>query len=542
VPDVERKDKVLIVDDTPSNVELLGGLLEPYYEIVVALNGQKALEIAGREDPPDIILLDIVMPGMDGYEVCRRLKADPGTRSIPVIFITAKSEESDEARGLEMGAVDYITKPYSPSIVRARIKTHLSLKHSMEQLQRAYNIIEFQKRKMEDELNIGRQIQSSFFPEALPQVDGWEIVGHFQAARQVSGDFFDAFVLGRTDRIGLVVADICDKGVGAALFMVVFRSLIRAFSEDRQHDEDSRELLLSVVSTVNTYITTIHDGSNMFATVFFGVLDARTNTLSYVNAGHELPIVVGAQGGPKRSLEPTGPAIGLAPDLPFSVDTITLERGEMLVVYTDGVVDARNMMGESFSEANLMSLLERPYPSAFSLLKHVEHQIFEYIPDSDQFDDVTMLVVRHRLSDTDEKHELTQQAVLKNLASIRGFIEQASINMGLDQETVFAFKLAVDEACTNIVSYGYKGRDPGPITLTLEGDAKATRLTIVDQGVAFDPGDAPEADTGPDWQKRQPGGLGLVLIKEMVDDVSYRGGERQGQKNTLVLTRYRNRQ
>ncbi len=107
---------------------MLDGVLNKDYEIKAALNGEKALKIAGSENPPDIILLDIEMPGMDGYEVCRRLKADPQTRDIPIIFVTAKSDESDETKGLEIGAVDYITKPFSPPIVQARVKTHLALK------------------------------------------------------------------------------------------------------------------------------------------------------------------------------------------------------------------------------------------------------------------------------------------------------------------------------------------------------------------------------------------------------------------------------
>jgi class 3 adenylate cyclase len=133
-----KKNTVLIVDDAPENIDLLDSFLNPDYNIKVALNGEKALKIAGSESPPDIILLDIEMPGMDGYEVCRCLKADPKTRDIPIIFVTAKSDESDETKGLEIGAVDYITKPFSPSIVLARVKTHLTLKLMRQKIQDAF--------------------------------------------------------------------------------------------------------------------------------------------------------------------------------------------------------------------------------------------------------------------------------------------------------------------------------------------------------------------------------------------------------------------
>ncbi|MBF0496562.1 MAG: diguanylate cyclase [Deltaproteobacteria bacterium] len=123
---------VLIVDDEPGNIRILVELLRPYYTTRVAVNGETALRIATSDNPPDLILLDIMMPGMDGYEVCRRLKADPYTQHIPVIFITAKDSEEDQITGFETGAVDYVTKPFSPVIVKARVKTHVELKKFRE--------------------------------------------------------------------------------------------------------------------------------------------------------------------------------------------------------------------------------------------------------------------------------------------------------------------------------------------------------------------------------------------------------------------------
>jgi CheY-like chemotaxis protein len=134
----EIKNSVLVVDDNSENIDLLGSILHQDHKIKVALNGNKALKIAGSEDPPDIILLDIMMPDMDGYEVCRHLKADPKTRDIPIIFVTAKSDESDETKGFEIGAVDYITKPFSPPIVQARVKTHLALKMMRQRVEDAF--------------------------------------------------------------------------------------------------------------------------------------------------------------------------------------------------------------------------------------------------------------------------------------------------------------------------------------------------------------------------------------------------------------------
>ena len=119
---------VLVVDDTPENLTLMGALLRDHFMVKVANNGEKALKIAMSDTPPDLVLLDIMMPGLDGYEVCRRLKATAATRDIPVIFLTARSDPDDERMGLALGAVDYITKPISPPILLARVNTHLALK------------------------------------------------------------------------------------------------------------------------------------------------------------------------------------------------------------------------------------------------------------------------------------------------------------------------------------------------------------------------------------------------------------------------------
>ena len=149
--DFTERQTLLIVDDTPDNIALLSGLLKNRYRIKVATEGERALRIAALDPPPDLILLDIMMPGMDGYEVCERLKANSHTADIPVIFLTAKVQVEDEEKGLKLGAVDYITKPISPPIVLARVETHLMLKNARQFLQdrNAYLEEEVQRRTRE---------------------------------------------------------------------------------------------------------------------------------------------------------------------------------------------------------------------------------------------------------------------------------------------------------------------------------------------------------------------------------------------------------
>ncbi len=151
-----EKRKILIVDDTPENIDVLMGVLKSDYKMIAALNGEKALKMAEGKNPPDLILLDIMMPGMDGFEVCSRLKTAEATRDIPVIFITAKSETEDETRGLELGAVDFITKPISPPVVRARVRTHLSLMLARQELERQNEELRDAARLREDVEHITR--------------------------------------------------------------------------------------------------------------------------------------------------------------------------------------------------------------------------------------------------------------------------------------------------------------------------------------------------------------------------------------------------
>ncbi len=274
---------------------------------------------------------------------------------------------------------------------------------------------------VDKELEIGRQIQASFLPKSLPQPDGWEVGSRFQAARQVAGDFYDAFWLGGNKRLGLVIADVCDKGVGAALFMALFRSLLRAFADQHyslgwmdvlsgERGSNNGELTLGrrrallssgaislkkAIDLTNTYITLNHGETNMFATVFFAVLDPASGSLIYINAGHEPPLVLGEQ-GLKARLQPTGPAVGLLPDLEFGLDQIDLQPGDTLLAYTDGVTDARNPAGEPFGEKRLLELTENQKELEVSLLDRIHAHLNDHIADTNQYDDITLLSLRRK--------------------------------------------------------------------------------------------------------------------------------------------------
>jgi sigma-B regulation protein RsbU (phosphoserine phosphatase) len=256
--------------------------------------------------------------------------------------------------------------------------------------------------KFERDMQIGRQMQADFLPAELPSLPNWEIAAFFEPAREVSGDFYDAFTLLNNTKIALVIADVCDKGVGAALFMTLIRSLIRAFSEqhyslrvhDSLSDEQSAVALKSAVLATNDYIAINHARMNMFATLFFGVLDPKSGSLIYVNGGHEAPVLMGSNGVQAR-LGQTGPAVGIMPNVNFRVEQIDLNRGNTLFAYTDGVTEARALDNKFFSEQRLLSsLTSLDSVTAGDMLESIKARVHSYIGSAEQFDDITMLAIR----------------------------------------------------------------------------------------------------------------------------------------------------
>jgi phosphoserine phosphatase RsbU/P len=378
---------ILVVDDNEMNRDLLSRRLRrDGHTVVIAEHGRAALDALARA-PFDLVLLDIMMPELTGYEVLEIMKDDAALQHIPVVMITAATEEDSIVRCLLLGADDHLPKPFNPAILRARVASSLAKKRLHDTEQRY-------AKSLERELEIGREIQLGFLPDTLPSAEGWELRAHFRPARQVAGDFYDAFVL-PGGLVALVLADVCGKGVGAALFMALFRSLLRALAEPEFSTAAStRDGLCATVQGTNDYIARTHGRANMFATAFVAVLDPATGALDYVNAGHEPPAIIDAAGALRARLEPTGPALGLMPDLAFGVASERLAVGETLFAYTDGVVDARDLEDGPFGEERLMALLHSDATAAASLLERIDAALSAHITTAAQFDDVAMLATR----------------------------------------------------------------------------------------------------------------------------------------------------
>lgn len=371
-------ETVLIVDDTADNLRLLAQMLaEGGYDVRAATSGERALELAAA-DPPDLVLLDIRMPEMDGFEVCRQLKASHKTQHIPVVFISALNEVQDKLRGFEVGGVDYVTKPFQVEEVLARARTHLALRKFEQQMEEA-------NRRFQEELELAGQVQASFLPRVGPELPGWELALTLKPARETSGDFYDVLEL-PDGNLGLLAGDVADKGAAAALFMAMSWSLIRTFVE--RHPGDPGKVLASVNDRL---VGDTH--ASRFVTVLLVVVNPSSGGLQYANAGHPPAYLVRANGELLPLLR-TGPLLGMLSAQGWRRGEAEMRRGDVLVLYTDGVTEAMNADGEPFGAARLEAALRaRASNGSEAVMRAVLEGVDKFVGDALQTDDLALAVL-----------------------------------------------------------------------------------------------------------------------------------------------------
>jgi phosphoserine phosphatase RsbU/P len=337
----EDKKIVLVVDDAPANIQVAQSILKDEYKIRVATSGAKALELVKVEPAPDLVLLDIMMPEMDGYEVCIQLKAEAQTRDIPVIFLTGKTETQDETRGLEVGAVDYIRKPFSPAIVKARVRTHLMLRDAREELARQLFAIQH-------ELELASVIQLSILPNQLPKIDGLEIATRYLPMSTVSGDFYQ-FLIVDEKRIGMLVADVSGHGPAAALIASMLRIALAA---QLPCATEPAKVLLGLNQALCGKL-----GHN-FVTAAYVFVDMEREVLSYAGAGHPPLLLWSRSSGSTREIEENGLFLGQFSDETYTAVEMPFEAGDRSVLYTDGIPECKNPLEEEFGTTRFMRFME----------------------------------------------------------------------------------------------------------------------------------------------------------------------------------------
>jgi len=382
---IADKHVLLLVDDDPENIEIVNSILGEKHEIRVAKNGVKALELANTEPTPGLILLDVIMPHMDGYEVCKHLKADAKTRDIPVIFLTGKTDVADETRGFEVGAVDYIHKPFSPPIVTARVRTQLMLRDAHETVAR-------QLATLNSELEMARQVQSSILPREIPELSGLEIVARYLPMRSVAGDFYDFLVLDEK-HLGILIADVSGHGLPSALIASMLQS---ALAWQCPHASDPGQVLSGLNRSINGKF------ESHFVTAAYLFVDLENGTLKYSGAAHPPLLLWQAKLGRATEYVENGLMLGPFADPSYSSVGLPMEQGDRVVLFTDGVVEAKNSSGKEFGVERVRHILEskhdlRPGRFVDALLYGLSSWSEDAIGSS-QSDDITLLVIDFKAS------------------------------------------------------------------------------------------------------------------------------------------------
>jgi serine phosphatase RsbU (regulator of sigma subunit) len=379
MPERAKKHKVLIVDDISENIQVLMGTLKDQYAIVAALNGEKALKMAAMEPQPDLILLDIMMPGMDGFEVCQRLKKHPATCEIPIIFLSALNDTLNKVKGFSLGAVDYISKPFQAEEVLVRVNTHLTMHRLSQEVQA-------QRNQLECELKVVSELQRKLLPEKLPDIRGLKLAAHYETSRYAGGDYYDVVKLS-DDRCGLLVADSEGHSAPAAVMMAMTCTLFRSCPD--LHDEPDR-----VLDFINTHLCKVNKES--FVTALYAVYDGSQRTLRISRAGHPLPILFNPPENRAREVFCEGVFImGVEPYNHVPVTEIRLEPGDRLLLYTDGVSERFNPDRQLYGEDRLRRQMERSagLEDPHLLLKDIVKDLTDFAGGCQPDDDQAMLLV-----------------------------------------------------------------------------------------------------------------------------------------------------
>jgi serine phosphatase RsbU (regulator of sigma subunit) len=342
----------LVVDDNEDNRYTLLRRLkrEGYDDLTAAESGERALDLLATR-AFDLVLLDVMMPGLNGYQVLERMRADGRTRDIPVIMISAMDEIESVVRCIELGAEDYLSKPFNPILLRARVGACLEKKRMRDELLR-------HSLRMERELASAREIQLSMVPSDFPRPSAecaLAVHGTLQPAREVGGDLYDCFRLD-PQTLCLVVADVSDKGACAALFMARAKTAIRLLATQMGQTPERPLALSELVAHSNDELCRDNPLA-MFVTLVIATVDGRSGELAWCNAGHTFPYAIGGDGSVTALRECHGIPLGVKSAASFRSARTQLARGGAFFAYTDGIVEAMDEHGQFFGEAGLEAAL-----------------------------------------------------------------------------------------------------------------------------------------------------------------------------------------
>jgi phosphoserine phosphatase RsbU/P len=416
---VMRKSNALVIGEPSRTTRELGSALRRGGFEVRQVTPEEAIAPPDSIPAPDMLLVCAGL-GLRRVAVLSEEFAADGRLPTTVVY---PEGDMTALESCVRGGFDYVLPPFAPSLLRARLSTCRERGQLTMAVEEMANVASL--RSYERELGIAREIQSGFLPEELPATGGWQVAARFRPARIVAGDFYDVFELAGGRRLALMIGDVCDKGVGAALFMALIRTMLRhtaeqaggwnVFGDQRPRTVAGRPQraqragavlaptlavgagpLLEAVSGTNSYLARHHQRQAYFCTLFFGILDPSSGALLYINGGHNPPVHVKAGGG-HSLLHPTGPAVGVFASSTYMLDHVCLQPGETLFMYTDGVTEARDPDGGLFGMDRTLEAVGRPGLGAEEMLDVVDGAIRDHTRTAEQSDDITMVAL-HRTS------------------------------------------------------------------------------------------------------------------------------------------------
>lgn len=409
-----RPAAILVVDDNPANRDALTRRLERRgYAVTATEDGASALRLLEGQ-AFDLVLLDVMMPGMNGLEVLQRLRADRSPADLPVIMATAQDQSEDVIKALGLGANDYVTKPLDFGVVLARVRTHLALKQSVEQIRDLERSLSARNRELETanarlvaaaeqerrELDVAARVQVSLLPKAPPQVPGLTFAWAFKPCKQLAGDSLNICPFD-DGRVGLYVLDVAGHGVSAALLAVAATRLLSARDPDSivvEHASGGAARVPSSPAAVATRLDQRfgwNPDTEQFLTIFYAVIDPATRTVAYVSAGHPGAIRVAA-GATASVLDVGGMPIGLGG--PYETQTTPLHPGDRLYLYSDGLTEAMNPAGQQFGRRRLIEILESLGGVELnSAVTEVMGALGDWCGGQPAQDDVSILAVESRI-------------------------------------------------------------------------------------------------------------------------------------------------
>jgi len=384
--DKKSDDRILVVDDDATSRKMLVRTLSSAgYDCYESDNGAETLKLVHGEQP-SLLLLDFDMPGLDGAEVLKRMRADrdPAVAQIPAIMLTGHGGEESEVLCLEAGADDFVTKPINTAVLRARIETQLRLRSMRRQLQQQNEELEEWRNNLERDLAAARLTQQSLIPQKPPALPGWEVAAYYRPVIQVGGDIY-GWLRMRDGRILFWIADATGHGASAALLTALAKLLF--YHGCVEHDAPA-----AIMQTVNNDFRSIF-GARSFMTAMCVALDPASGRANVVGAGHP-PLLIARHDGGADSIASSAPPLGLVERARFIETIVNLRRGEAFVLYTDGLFGAANGEKPRLTPEHLAKMIDPSAPSAEALLMSMMNQAMPADSEHSLPDDVAALAVR----------------------------------------------------------------------------------------------------------------------------------------------------